>query len=463
MFGVKDTMDQPTFADLEYDGKKRKTRREIFLERMDRLIPWDQLEERIRPFYPKAKLGTSSNRVFTRESWDQLEERIRPFYPKAGRGRRPYELSAMVRIHCVQLSYNLSDPGMEDMLYEVESVRRFVGLRLSGPLPDETTILNFRHLLEEHELGQSLFQEINRHLESQGLRLREGTIVDASIIEAPSSTKNRAGERDPEMRQTKKGNAWHFGMKVHIGADAETGVVHSVTTTPANVHDVTEALSDPGMEDMLYEVESVRRFVGLRLSGPLPDETTILNFRHLLEEHELGQSLFQEINRHLESQGLRLREGTIVDASIIEAPSSTKNRAGDRDPEMRQTKKGNAWHFGMKVHIGADAVTGVVHSVTTTPANVHDVTEAHRLLHGGEIRVWGDAGYLGVDKRVENRELGSGVAGGDEAQPAAATGARKRGGAGGEAQSVGQGESGASVPVCEAALWLRQGPLPGSG
>ena len=208
---MNDAMDQPTFANLEY-GKKRKTRREIFLERMDSLIPWGQIEERIRPFYPKA-----------------------------GRGRRPYELSVMLRIHCVQLFYNLSDPGMEDMLYEVESVRRFVGLRLSGPLPDETTILNFRHLLEEHELGQSLFEEINRHLESQGLRLREGTIVDASIIEAPSSTKNRAGDRDPEMRQTKKGNGWHFGMKVHIGADAETGVVHSVATTPANMHDVTEA------------------------------------------------------------------------------------------------------------------------------------------------------------------------------------------------------------------------------
>ena len=221
--------------------QEAQTRREIFLERMDALIPWEQMEERIRPLYPKA-----------------------------GRGRRPYELSAMVRTHCVQLFYNLSDPGMEDMLYEVESVRRFVGLKLSGPLPDETTILNFRHLLEEHELGQSLFEEINRHLESQGLRLREGTIVDASIIEAPSSTKNRAGERDPEMHQTKKGNEWRFGMKVHVGADAETGVVHSMTTTPANVH---------------------------------------------------------------------------------------------------------------------------------------DVTEAHRLLHGGEKRVWGDAGYQGVDKRLENREL----------------------------------------------------------
>ena len=204
-------MNQPTFADLDYESKKRKTRREKFLERMDGLIPWEELEERIRPFYPKA-----------------------------GRGRRPYELSVMLRIHCVQLFYNLSDPGMEDMLYEVESVRRFVGLRLPGPLPDETTILNFRHLLEEHELGAGLFEEINRYLESKGLRLQEGTIVDASIIAAPSSAKNRAKERDPEMHQTKKGNEWHFGMKVHIGVDSQTGVVHSMTTTSANVHDLTE-------------------------------------------------------------------------------------------------------------------------------------------------------------------------------------------------------------------------------
>ena len=127
------------------------------------------------------------------------------------------------------------------MLYEVESVRRFVGLRLPGPLPDETTILNFRHLLEEHELGAGLFEEINRYLESKGLRLQEGTIVDASIIAAPSSAKNRAKERDPEMHQTKKGNEWHFGMKVHIGVDSQTGVVHSMTTTSANVHDLTVA------------------------------------------------------------------------------------------------------------------------------------------------------------------------------------------------------------------------------
>ncbi len=205
-------MDQPTFAELEFQGKKRKTRRELFLERMEVLVPWQRLEERIRPVYPKA-----------------------------GKGRRPYPLAVMLRIHCVQLFYNLSDPGVEDLLYEAESVRRFVGLKLSGALPDETTILNFRHLLERHSLGEGLLQEINAHLESQGLRLREGTIVDASIIEAPSSTKNRAGERDPEMHQTKKGNQWHFGMKVHTGVDADTGLVHSMSTTAANVHDVTEA------------------------------------------------------------------------------------------------------------------------------------------------------------------------------------------------------------------------------
>ena len=164
-------------------------------------------------------------------------------------------------------------------------------------------------------------------------------------------------------------------------------------------------LSDPGMEDLLYESDPVRRFAGLKLSGPLPDETTILNFRHLLEKHNLGPGLLGEINAHLESQGLKLREGTIVDATIIEAPSSTKNRAGERDPEMRQTKKGNQWHFGMKAHIGVDSETGIVHSMSTTSANVHDVTEAHHLLHGGETVVWGDAGYQGVGKREENLGL----------------------------------------------------------
>ena len=149
---------------------------------------------------------------------------------------------------------------------------------------------------------------------------------------------------------------------------------------------------------LLYESGPVRRFAGLKLSGPLPGETTILTFRHLLERHSLGQGLPEKINAHLESRGLKLREGTIVDGTIIEAPPSTRNRAGERDPEMHQTKKGNQWRLGMKVHMGVDSETGIVHSMSTTSANVHGVTEAHHLLHGGETVAWGDAGCQGVGK-----------------------------------------------------------------
>ncbi len=157
-------------------------------------------------------------------------------------------------------------------------------------------------------------------------------------------------------------------------------------------------LSDPGMEDLLYEVESVRRFVGLRLSGALPDETTVLHFRRLLER------LFEEVNAHPVSLGHRLKTGTIVDAGIVAAPSSTKSRKGERDPEMHQTKKGKQWYFGMKAHIGVDAQSGLTHSLETTPANASDVATAHALLHGNEEQVWGDAGYQGVGKREENRD-----------------------------------------------------------
>ncbi len=205
-------MEQKTFSDLEFEHKKKRTRREQFLERMDGLIPWRRLEKKIRRHYPKA-----------------------------GRGRRPYPLSVMLRIHCVQLFYNMSDPAMEDMLYEIESVRRFAGLKLAGPIPDETTILNFRHLLEKHGLGKKLFEEINRHLADQDLMLKEGTVIDASIVSAPSSTKNKKRERDPEMHQTKKGNEWFFGMKMHIGVDEKLGLVHSLATSAANVHDIAAA------------------------------------------------------------------------------------------------------------------------------------------------------------------------------------------------------------------------------
>ena len=202
---------QRSFADVEYDGQPRQTRRERFLQRMDALMPWARLEARIRPVYPTGE-----------------------------RGRPPYPLALLLRIHCVQLFYNLSDPAMEDALYDSVAVQRFVGLTARGPRPDETTILNFRHLLERHHVGEGLLAAITHHLAAQGLRLREGTIVDATILDAPASTKNRAQARDPEMHQVKKGNQWYFGMKAHIGVDAATGLVHSVATTAANVADITQ-------------------------------------------------------------------------------------------------------------------------------------------------------------------------------------------------------------------------------
>ena len=205
-------MSQLTFAEAEFANKKRKTRREIFLEKMDKLIPWKSLEKKLGKHYHKGLTG-----------------------------RPPYPLAIMLRVHCLQLFYNLSDPAMEDALYEIESMRVFSGLRLSERIPDETTILNFRHFLEKHKLGKAIFDTVNKQLAKEGLLLKEGTIIDATIIAAPSSNKNEEKARDPEMHQTKKGNEWHFGMKMHIGVDDTFGVIHSLETTAANAHDLSIA------------------------------------------------------------------------------------------------------------------------------------------------------------------------------------------------------------------------------
>ena len=199
---------QLTFADSEFSTKRRQTRKEIFLSRMEHILPWQNMTAVIEPFYPKA-----------------------------GNGRRPYPLETMLRIHCMQHWYNLSDGAMEDALYEIASMRLFARLSLDSALPDRTTIMNFRHLLEQHQLARQLFKTINRWLAEAGVMMTQGTLVDATIIEAPSSTKNKEQQRDPEMHQTKKGNQWHFGMKLHIGADSQTGLVHSASVTAANVHD----------------------------------------------------------------------------------------------------------------------------------------------------------------------------------------------------------------------------------
>ena len=206
-------MSQISFADAEYAGKRKKTRREVFLEEMELVVPWKGL----------LKL-------------------IEPHYPVAGRGRRPYPLETMLRVHLMQNFFTLSDPAMEDALYETASMRAFAGLSLDQAIPDETTILNFRHLLEENDLAEDILKLVNSHLARKGLLLKRGSIVDATIIAAPSSTKNSSGERDPEMHQTKKGNQWYFGMKAHIGVDADSGLVHTVTTTAANEADVEQVV-----------------------------------------------------------------------------------------------------------------------------------------------------------------------------------------------------------------------------
>lgn len=202
---------QLTFADSEFNGKRRKTRKELFLARMEALLPWAMM------------LAV-----------------IEPVYPKAGNGRRPYPLDTMLRIHCMQQWYSLSDGAMEDALYEIASMRLFAKLSLDQAIPDRTTIMNFRHLLEQHRLARQLFDTVNQWLSDAGIMMKQGTLVDATLIEAPCSTKNKRGERDGEMHQTKKGNQWYFGMKAHIGVDAKSGLTHSLETTAANEHDLNQ-------------------------------------------------------------------------------------------------------------------------------------------------------------------------------------------------------------------------------
>lgn len=202
---------QPAIPGLRHAMKKKVTRREQFLAEMDAVVPWARLVGLIAPYYPKAG-------------------------PKGG--RPPMPLETMLRVYFLQNWYALSDPMAEETLYDSEAMRRFAGIELGDDrIPDETTILNFRHLLERYGLTEALFTEVNAHLADKGISLRSGTLVDATIIDAPSSTKNKAGARDSEMSSTKKGNDWYFGMKAHIGVDVDSGVTHSLDTTTAKVHD----------------------------------------------------------------------------------------------------------------------------------------------------------------------------------------------------------------------------------
>lgn len=208
-------MEGMTQMNFGLDPLPKKTRKEVFLDEMNQVVPWSALVALIQPHARGAHQALG--------------------------GRPPFPIETILRIHCLQLWWNLSDPAMEEELHERPLYRRFAGLEGAARMPDETTILRFRHLLEKHELAPKIMAVINAGLAQQGLMLKTGTVVDATIIAAPSSTKNKSGERDPEMHQTKKGNQWHFGMKAHIGVDAESGLVHTVIGTAANVNDVTQA------------------------------------------------------------------------------------------------------------------------------------------------------------------------------------------------------------------------------
>jgi IS5 family transposase len=203
------TNEQISFANAGFERFAKITKRSVFLGEMDRIMPWKELCGVIAPFYPNGEAG-----------------------------RPPIDLECVLRIHFLQHWFNLSDPAVEEALYDSIAMRAFVGVDLgNAAVPDETTICRFRHLLEKHGLGKKLFEAINVYLRENGVKIGNGTIVDATIISAPSSTKNKAKERDPEMHQTKKGNNWYFGMKAHIGIDSRSKSIHTLVTTAANVHD----------------------------------------------------------------------------------------------------------------------------------------------------------------------------------------------------------------------------------
>lgn len=247
-------MKQMTLAVAGFERYGKTTRRAVFLAEMERVVPWAALCALIEPVYPKP-----------------------------GNGRPPVGVERMLRIHFLQHWFNLSDPAVEEALYDSAAMRGFVGIDLGRePAPDETTVCRFRHLLESHDLGRRLFEEVHRQLEANGLKVSTGTIVDATIIDAPSSTKNADNARDPDMHQTKKGNQWYFGMKAHVGVDSRTKIIHAVVATAANVADC-EILPDllHGQETRVWGDQAYRgQTEVIKQHAPKAKDFTNRRYRH---------------------------------------------------------------------------------------------------------------------------------------------------------------------------------------
>ena len=273
-------MNQMTFSDMEYSGRKRVTQKEKFLHEMNEIIPWADWVSKILPYYPTGK-----------------------------RGRPPRGIEVMLRMYLLQIWFNLSDEGLEDAIYDSYAMRNFVGINfLEEQVPDATTLLKFRHLLEKHNLGEAIFNDIKERLQKAGLMMRGGTIVDATIIHSTPSTKNKEGKRDPEMHQTKKGNQWYFGAKMHVGADAGSGLIHTVKVTSANVHDLDEAPKLLRSDDEVVYGDS--GYLGL------PDRTEIK------EDENLSKITFR-INRRPSSLNVKTDYDGINWEKVIEHQKSS--------------------------------------------------------------------------------------------------------------------------------------------
>ena len=271
---------QPSFTDVEYGNRRRISRREQFLEQMDATIPWDRWVAVIEPFYYQQVPG------------------------KKGRKAKPVE--TMLRMYLLQAWFSLSDEGVEDAIYDSYAMRRFMGLDFgTEQVPDATTLLHFRHLLEKHELGARLLAAQQEIFEAKGWMMRGGSIIDATIIAAPSSTKNATGERDPEMHQTKKGNQWYFGMKAHIGVDAGTGYVHSVSATAANVHDLDESVNLVRDDDEVVYADA--GYQGVQRRRDVAENEHLSGVEWRVAARKGWLKMMPEPDRHLESRKAAVR------------------------------------------------------------------------------------------------------------------------------------------------------------
>ena len=301
-------MKQQTFSDLEYSGRKRKTKREEFLNIMEEIIPWDEWVELIKPYYYTGK-----------------------------RGRPPRGIELMLRMYLVQAWFNLSDEGVEDAIYDSYALRKFVGIDFfEEQVPDATTLLKFRHLLERSNLAKAMFESIKRLMDETGHIMHGGTIIDATIISAPTSTKNEAKARDPEMKQAKKGNEWKFGMKAHVGVDAGTGMVVSVEATSANVHDITVASKLIRQDDTVVYGDS--GYIGIEKREEIHSDEHLASIDYRINRrpgklHRMKDNGGQNWERHIENRKSSVR-------SKVEHPFRfVKVQCGFRKTVYRGIKK----------------------------------------------------------------------------------------------------------------------------